>query len=189
MKKNKKGFTLIELLAVIIILGVLMLIAIPSVTEYISSSRKKTYLSSGASFIQAVRIKVNNGADGLILTNPDYVYYVEVSDVKGEGCVNLEKGGKSPFGTWASAYVVVTIDTDGMSYAYSFTAKDSAGYGLIPSQEATWTADNVSPSSGVTFPTADGAAQMPTTLPTDHKLASRTEVRLVNKANSCVPAA
>ena len=28
--KNKKGFTLIELLAVIIILGVLMLVAIPS---------------------------------------------------------------------------------------------------------------------------------------------------------------
>ena len=32
MKMNKKGFTLIELLAVIIILGVLMIIAIPSVT-------------------------------------------------------------------------------------------------------------------------------------------------------------
>ena len=32
--KNKKGFTLIELLAVIIILGVLMALAIPSMTHF-----------------------------------------------------------------------------------------------------------------------------------------------------------
>lgn len=35
--KKKNGFTLIELLAVIIILGILMIIAIPSITKYISS--------------------------------------------------------------------------------------------------------------------------------------------------------
>ena len=38
--RRSKGFTLIELLAVIVILGVIMLIAIPSVTGYITSSRK-----------------------------------------------------------------------------------------------------------------------------------------------------
>ena len=37
---NKKGFTLIELLAVIIILGVLLLIAVPSVSKYITNSSK-----------------------------------------------------------------------------------------------------------------------------------------------------
>ena len=40
--KNNKGFTLIELLAVIIILGILMIIAIPSVTKYITDSRKNS---------------------------------------------------------------------------------------------------------------------------------------------------
>ena len=44
-KTNKKGFTLIELLAVIIILGVLMIIAIPSVTQYISNSRNQHLLN------------------------------------------------------------------------------------------------------------------------------------------------
>ena len=39
MKKNKKsGFTLIELLAVIVILGILMIIAVPSVIKYIRGS-------------------------------------------------------------------------------------------------------------------------------------------------------
>ena len=52
MKKlNKKGFTLIELLAVIIILGVLMIIAIPSVTEYISSSRKSAMVDTADGYI------------------------------------------------------------------------------------------------------------------------------------------
>ena len=42
MKKiNKKGFTLIELLAVIVILGIIMVIAVPMVQEYILKSRKE----------------------------------------------------------------------------------------------------------------------------------------------------
>ena len=44
--KKKNGFTLIELLAFIIILGILMIIAIPSVTKYISDSRKNAYVDT-----------------------------------------------------------------------------------------------------------------------------------------------
>ena len=41
MKLNKKGFTLIELLAVIVIMGILMMVAIPAMTNYISNARKR----------------------------------------------------------------------------------------------------------------------------------------------------
>ena len=43
---KNKGLTLIELLAVIIILGILMLIAIPSVTNYINNFRKESYVNT-----------------------------------------------------------------------------------------------------------------------------------------------
>ena len=58
---NKKGFTLIELLAVIIILGILMIIAIPSVTTYINDSRKSAYVDTAKEIISGARNLVNSG--------------------------------------------------------------------------------------------------------------------------------
>ena len=52
--KNKKGFTLIELLAVIVILGVIMVIAVPAVTKYIDKSRKDGVESSAKMYVDAV---------------------------------------------------------------------------------------------------------------------------------------
>lgn len=40
---NKKGFTLIEMLAVVIILGVIMVVALPSVSKLINKNRMKNY--------------------------------------------------------------------------------------------------------------------------------------------------
>ena len=59
-RNNKllKGFTLIELLAVIVILGILMLVAIPSVTKYIEKSRKSTFITSVKNLVGAVRYGV-----------------------------------------------------------------------------------------------------------------------------------
>ena len=62
--KKKMGFTLIELLAVIVILGLLLAIAIPSVTRYITQSRKKTVVSSIdgyiSSAVNSVNVKITN---------------------------------------------------------------------------------------------------------------------------------
>lgn len=47
---NKKGFTLVELLAVIIILGTILVIAVPRFTGVADTSRKKTLEISAKSF-------------------------------------------------------------------------------------------------------------------------------------------
>lgn len=54
-KLDRKGFTLIELLAVITILGILMLILIPSVSRIIENSRKNSFLSTAKNYANAVR--------------------------------------------------------------------------------------------------------------------------------------
>ena len=129
MKKNNKGFTLVELLAVIVILGLLMAIAIPSVTKYITQSRKKTLISSVDSYVTAVTTAVNDNEFGA-LSNGDILYYIPVSNEENNSCISLEKGGTDPFGNWKEAYVAVNYDADNYSYNYYFTFYDDAGYGM-----------------------------------------------------------
>ena len=132
--KNKKGFTLIELLAVIVILGLLMAIAIPSVTKYITESRKKTVASTIGNYMSAVVNDVNDLT--YTFTGYNTVYAVPIE------CVALERGGTNPFGLWHQsndayfAYVLVQYDDETSSYIYGYTFKDSAGYGLYPTSQA-----------------------------------------------------
>ena len=130
MNKNKRGFTLIELLAVIVILGLLMAIAIPSVTKYITQSRKKTITTTIGNYIGALTNQVNDMEYTFTETNTVYAVPIE--------CIALERGGTNPFGEWMQAsnsywaYVLVQYDDATSSYTYGFTFKDSAGYGLYP---------------------------------------------------------
>ena len=54
---KRKGFTLIELLAVILILGIIALIAIPTVTGVIKESEKRILKISTENLIKAVETK------------------------------------------------------------------------------------------------------------------------------------
>lgn len=127
-KTNKKGFTLIELLAVIIILGVLMIIAIPSVTQYISNSRKSAFAQSASGYIDDTRNMVNQ-ATKVQLFDVNTLYLIPVGHEDGKSCVAVEKGGRSPFSdTWDYAYVGVTYN--GKNYNYYFVAKDGSNQGI-----------------------------------------------------------
>ena len=99
MKKKNKGFTLIELLCVIVILGLLIAIAVPTITNFITTSRKKTLVNTINQYMDAVAIQVNNMEYYFTGTKVSYgsqrvplIYAVPIE------CIDLEGGGKDPFG-------------------------------------------------------------------------------------------
>ena len=118
--KNKKGFTLIELLAVVIILGILMVIAVPAVSQYIDGSRKSSYVSTAKRLAGGARNVVNSGKYDF--TDPDTTYYMDTS------CIYAENDFESPYAEFDNAYVAVTFNND--HYDYYWTSVDKAGVGF-----------------------------------------------------------
>ena len=134
---NKKGFTLIELLAVIVILGVVMAIAIPSMNKVIDNSKKDTLVSTAQEYI--------NGAKTMLLSAgelPDYnnVLIVPINEIE------LDRGGKSPYTSTSfessRSYVVVVNKADqnnaagASEYEYYIALYDSSKNCLQTSTEA-----------------------------------------------------
>ena len=125
MKKinmNSKGFTLIELLAVITIMGILMMVAIPSVSRTIENSRRDTFADVAKSYVNTIRSSVLADEIECLLpgtttktsvgATPDGVYYYKI-DTNTDGTKDLmESGGKS---SWSNSdvggYVVWTKKT------------------------------------------------------------------------------
>ena len=124
--KNKKGFTLIELLAVIVILGIIMLVAIPAVTGYISGSRNDSYINDASLFVDGMK-NVAITKNRLPFANGQVALF-QVWNAAGTG-LSLESGGKqSPYGVnWDEDYTYIAIANVNGNYEYAFAGNDTQG--------------------------------------------------------------
>lgn len=124
MKNNSKGFTLIELLAVIVILGILMITAIPAVTKYINNSKKDTFADSALAYINSARYSLLNDE-----------YDVTAPDTGDSVCIPLEfvdidKATKSSYGgNWDTKKSYVKAENKDGKITYSIAIRDDKNYG------------------------------------------------------------
>lgn len=116
---NRKGFTLIELLTVFVILGVIMVIAIPTITSSMqrtkvkqNEERKKLILSAAFSFVSenknTVYEKVNE--------DEGHKCYIEVSKLVDENY--LEEGFSNDMDEKEFTGYIIFVLKDPPSYEY-----------------------------------------------------------------------
>jgi len=103
--KNEKGLTLIELLAVIVILGIIAAIAIPSISGIIQKSKEDAVKADAITILNAAKNYVagNDMATGGTITEADLESYVSGANLDefGEYTVTVGNGGTT-FGLNAS---------------------------------------------------------------------------------------
>lgn len=115
---NKRGFTLVEVLAVIAILSVLLLIAVPSITKVMENNKKRTFLEDAKRFLSVVESKMES--DTSIEYPQDGGYIVFPLEYFNEKDFNI-----SPYGTTYSeknSFVALKNDSSTMEYYVYMTA-------------------------------------------------------------------
>ena len=86
---KKKGFTLVELLAVIFMLSLILVIAVPSVNRYIKQSKEKAYNTQISTIIEAAQAYASANS-GLLPRKEEFVVKITLGQLKSSGLIKEE---------------------------------------------------------------------------------------------------
>lgn len=135
--KNTKGFTLVELLAVIVVLAVIILIAMPSVMNSMEKARKNAFATEAN---EIIRIAQTAYADAVMegkTGNKFCVTYAYLSTkgfiekntgtYQGSVLINIDPNGKATYKIWLSNdnYKITAAEPDVTTNAKYFVATTS----------------------------------------------------------------
>ena len=112
--KNNKGFTLVETIAVIIILGVVLSIAVPSITNVVKSTNKSRMISDAETFASKAKEMYESDTIGI--------------DINNKSLKEITELGKSPFGKeYCVENSTVTCNEENKNVTCNVVLKDENG--------------------------------------------------------------
>ena len=113
---NNKGFTLIELILVITLLGIIALIAVPTITGIINDSKEEASKDQKKIIVNAAKTYMVNHSTKL----PTDKCYVSLETLNSEGILPkdtiTDPGNKN---NTLSGYVIITFENNKYKYEYS----------------------------------------------------------------------
>ena len=113
---KKKGFTLVELLAVIIILSLVLVIAVPSVNKYIKQSKEKAYDAQISTIIEAAQAYASANS-GLLPRKEEFVVKITLGQLKSSGLIKEEVKNPNDDKYFDDA-LTIEIKKKGETYTY-----------------------------------------------------------------------
>ncbi len=134
MKSLKnKGFTLIELVVAITILGIILILALPKLSDLKNSNRTKKYEKYSESLMSAAKLYTDSYAKDMFGNNESGCYDISYSQLKSKNLVKEIKVDGATCNTYASdrktplTYVKVLKSNQNYSYEVAIKCLDQNG--------------------------------------------------------------
>lgn len=125
MKKNNRGFTLVELLASIVILGILMAIAVPTILGMLKDNRDAMYIDAAKKMISQAEYKMRSSSSIIEKPNKNDVIAMSLVYLDSNDFDNAPNNGE--YLKEASFVVIKNIGNNKLEYSATIVEKMKKG--------------------------------------------------------------